>query len=207
MTKCFYRVCVAGLVYGLLLTNGAGTVWAQDDGNVSLQKPTVAASVVVGTEVKDAPKAKPKEPAKLLAGGPLARWIWGPGSTGEKDSFVFRKEFDGRATKASLIATCDNQMIIMLNGKRLVSDSGWEAPVRLDILKNVKAGKNLLEIHATNAGGPAGLAVKLALTDNRGTTRYVVSDKRWQVAKTANSQEWVAPRELGKMGIQPWGNV
>ncbi|MFP6618886.1 MAG: hypothetical protein VB877_06040, partial [Pirellulaceae bacterium] len=207
MTKCFYRGCVAGLVYGLLLTNGAGTVWAQDDGNVSLQKPTVAASVVAGAEAKDAPNAKPTDPAKLLARGPKATWIWGPGSTGEKDSFVFRKEFEGGAKKASLIATCDNQMIIMLNGKRLVSDGGWESPVRLDILKNVKAGMNLLEIHASNAGGPAGLAVKVALTDGRGTTRYVVSDKRWQVAKTANSKEWVASRQLGKMGIAPWNNV
>ena len=133
MAKCFYRGCVVGVVYGFLLTNGAGIVGAQDDANVSLQKSTVAASVVVGTESNDVPKAKEKNTTKLLSGGPPARWIWGPGKTGGKDVFVFRREFEGRTKKASLIATCDNQMVIILNGKRLVSDGGWESPARLDI--------------------------------------------------------------------------
>ena len=207
MMKCFYGGCVAGLVCALLLANGAGIVQAQSNDNVSLQKPTVAASVVVGAKEKEAPKTKPKDTTKQLAGGPKATWIWGPGKTGEKDSFVFRKEFPGGTSKASLIATCDNQMTIMLNGKRLLSDSGWEAPARLDIQKHVKAGSNLLEIHAANQGGPAGLVAKVVLTDAKGGTRYVLSDKTWQVAKTPNAKEWVAARELGKIGMQPWGNV
>jgi len=207
MMKCFYSGCVAGLVYALLLTNGAGIVQAQSNDKVSLQKPTVSPSVVVGAKKKVAPKTKPKDTKKQLAGGPKATWIWGPGKTGEKDSFVFRKEFAGGTSKASLIATCDNQMTIMLNGKRLLSDSGWEAPARLDIQKHVKAGSNLLEIHASNQGGPAGLVAKVVLTDAKGGTRYVLSDKTWQVAKTANAKEWVAARELGKIGMQPWGNV
>jgi putative heme-binding domain-containing protein len=206
MTSRLYKGTLLSLASGLLAALVSAELAAQQE-NVFLQKPTVAASVVVGTESKDAPKPKGRNTTKLLSGGPEARWIWGPGKTGGKDAFVFRREFEGRTKKASLVATCDNQMVIILNGKRLVSDGGWESPARLDIQENVKAGKNLLEIHASNSEGPAGLAVKLALTDSRGTTRYLISDKRWQVAKTANSKEWVASRELGKMGMQPWGNV
>jgi putative heme-binding domain-containing protein len=175
--------------------------------NISLQKPTVAQSVVHNSEEKKKPTPKAAAKPKQLQKGPKATWIWGPGKTGEKDSFVFKKEFEGGAKVARLIATCDNSMIVSINGKRVVSDGGWEAPARVDIQKYLKPGKNELLVQASNAGGPAGLAVKLVLEDPKGVTRYITSDKTWQVAKTANSTEWVAAREIGKMGIDPWGNV
>ena len=201
MTSRRYRVLVLCLV-----TSMTASGEAQEE-NVFRQKPVVAESVVHKTgATKKAPKKAAAKP-KQLAGGPKATWIWGPGKTGDKDSFVFKKQFAGGAKSAHLIATCDNTMIVSINGKRVLSDGGWEAPARADIQKYLKPGQNEIAVQASNNGGPAGLVVKLVLTDAKGATRYVLSDKTWQVAKTADSKEWVAPRELGKVGIQPWGNI
>lgn len=201
MTSRRYQILVLTLL-------GSMTVQVEaQEGNIFRQKPVVVEAVDQKADGKKKVEKKRAEKPQQLNGGPKANWIWGPGKTGDKDSFVFKKQFVGGTKAAHLVATCDNSMTIVVNGKRVLTDGGWEAPARADIQKYLNPGQNEIVVQASNAGGPAGLAVKLVLTDAKGGTRYLVSDKSWQVAKTTNSKEWVAARELGKMGMQPWGNV
>jgi putative heme-binding domain-containing protein len=166
-----------------------------------------AADAEAQTEAKPAksPDGKPLS----LDEGPAAQWIWADPGKGER--FYFRKQFEGGATAARLIATCDNEMTVWLNGQQVASSSEWQSPVRVDVAKHIRPGDNELLVLGGNQGGIAGLAVKLALGADKGPTRYVVTDKSWQTAPKTNgkpgSEAWSEVRELGKMGVAPWNDV
>ncbi len=175
------------------------------DGAISAQKPTVARSQVRGTApVEAAPQAKklPRDPAD----GPAAEWIWGAVAKND-DRYVFRTEFEGGSQAATLIAACDNRMVISLNDVQVAESSAWEVPITVDVQKHVKKGKNTLVVRAVNTDGPAGLALELALKMPGGKLRYVVTDKSWQAARGFKSDKFAPVTVLGKMGMQPWGDV
>jgi len=173
---------------------------------VGTQEPTIAPSRVAGQEAE--PKAEPeKKPATLdINKGPGAIWIWGKKAAGANDSFIFRRSFQANSTAALLVASCDNQMVITINGKRVVSHGSWETPVRIDAQKFLVAGKNELVVEGANAGGPAGMILKLAMKKADGSIDYVVTNKQWTAAPTADSDAITAV-ELGPLGSGPWGNV
>jgi putative heme-binding domain-containing protein len=171
---------------------------------VGTQQPTIARSRVVGQEATPEPE---KKPATLnINKGPGAIWIWGKKPAGGNDSFIFRRSFPANSTAALLVASCDNQMVIKINGKRVVSHGSWETPVRIDVQKFLVAGKNELVVEGANAGGPAGMILKLAMKKADGSVDYVVTNKQWTAAPTADS-EAVTAVELGPLGSGPWGNV
>lgn len=173
------------------------------------QKPQVAASRTAAT-VDD---AKPVESqpggneAANFATGPKPTWIWGSANADGGDRFFFRTEFEGGSKSAHLIASCDNVMTLFINGSRVAHGTEWGTPVRRDVQRYIKPGKNVLLVDAANQGGPAGFCLKLVLEQPDGKKRYLVSDKSWQAAKSKDADQWVAAAELGKMGMQPWGDV
>ena len=174
-------------------------------GQVSTQLPEVARSKVRGQAVSSKPK-----PATTvnLDRGPRAQWIWGRRPAGASDRFYFRRRFSaGKSTAASLIASCDNQMVLWINGKRVVAHGRWEEPVRADIGKYLVPGDNEILVEGRNAGGPAGMVLKLGLKPASGKPTWVVTDKTWEVAATRDAKTWGKVVELGAMGVGPWNNV
>jgi WD40 repeat protein len=146
-----------------------------------------------------------------LADGPPAEWIWG-GTAAANDRYVFRKEFDGGSVAATLIGTCDNRMVVSINGVKVAESSDYTVPDKHDVQKHLRKGKNILSVEALNEDGPAGLALKLALKMGDGSLRYVVTDKSWQASKPdenkkPGSEEWSAVMTLGHMGVAPWGDL
>lgn len=134
-------------------------------------------------------------------------WIWG-GPAGENDRYVFRKEFTAPAVeRARLRAACDNSMKVYLNGKRVAVGSNWQEPVQADVTSAVKAGKNLIEVEASNSGGPAGFILQLTLRPKTGRGRSIMTDKSWTAAKTREAKESKPVVTLGRLGIKPWGDV
>ena len=178
---------------------------AAQDREISTQKPAVAKSQVRGVAPAEA-QPQPKELARDLAGGPTAEWIWG-GPAKEDDRYLFGTEFDGGSKAATLIAACDNRLVVFINDVQVAESSSWEAPIIVDVQKHIKAGKNTLRVRGFNSDGPAALALKLALKMPDGKLRYVVTDKSWQAARGFMSDKFAPVVVLGKMGMKPWGDV
>ncbi len=182
-------------------------VSAQDGPALFTQEPSVAESIVRPEKGKPVERPKRSAAQELLAGGPKATWIWdAPNAKGE-ERCVFRKEFDGDAQSAALVASCDNEMTIWLNGKRVAASSEWQQPTRKEITALLKPGQNLLEIEAANHGGIAAFVLKLALKRADGKVDYIVTGADWKAAKTRDADEWLAVHTLGKLGVSPWGDV
>lgn len=189
----FLYLLVASVATSVIAGNTA------EAGKTYTQAPEIVSSQVKG-EAKPAPKPKDNKSAELLRKGPKADWIWGPGNA----NYTFSHKFDAAADSAVMIATCDNGMSVKLNGETVLTSSEWQSPVTKDISKLLKKGANEIVIDATNEGGVAALAVKIALTSGDKTT-YIVSDTSWQVASKEGKK--VESRSLGKMGVGPWGDV
>ena len=196
-------VCVPLFV---LLVAPAAPVDASDDG-VSTQKPTVV-------ESRNRAAAASEETERLpeIAEAPdavQAEWIWGAANAGDNDRYVFRKEFEtqGPLKSAVLVGTGDNQITVTLNGRKVLENANWESPARADVRRQIKAGTNTLLVEAGNSDGAAGVAIKLVLTSRDGQTRSIVTDKSWEAARSRESDQWAAAHTLGKMGMQPWGDV
>lgn len=172
---------------------------AQDASQVSEQYPQVEPSRAVG---ESAPVAKI---ADKETEGPSdnAKWIWGAGDLQDAKELVFRKEFESQAKRASLVMTCDNRMRVYLNGQEVAASTEWTDPVRVDVTRALKRGKNVLEVEARNDGSAAGLIGELKL----GKKAAIATDGSWQVAKTRDSSDWLTARVVGVLGSNPWGDV
>jgi putative heme-binding domain-containing protein len=188
-------------VFSLLVLALAAPARAED---AFTQKPTVAPSVGRG-EVPKAPAAEPPtgDWTKRFAAGPVPLWVWG--ATSEKD-YVFRKEFTAGGVKAArLLVAADNHAVVLLNGKPVAASDEWAQPTEADVTKLLK-DKNELVVEGRNDDGPAGLVFKLAMTDDKGATRYVVSDESWTAAEKKGAAE-AKVKKVATYGEQPWGKV
>ncbi|MBW3542878.1 MAG: heme-binding protein, partial [Planctomycetes bacterium] len=204
--------------FGLLALAAAWLVPAgrcAADSEIFTQQPTVAASQVPkaehGERSADASAAqeRAKQDERKAAAAPKPQWIWGAKDAGADDRYWFRKEFEaGPAREARLVASCDNRLVVFLNGKRIVQGDTWQQPVRVDIRRqDLKEGTNEIVVEAANGGGPAGLVLRLTWTGRDGHDRHVVTDKTWTAAKTREAKESQPVAVLGELGVQPWGNV
>jgi putative heme-binding domain-containing protein len=81
--------------------------------------------------------------------------------------------------EARLVFTCDNHARIYVNGERVASSDAWEVPQSIDVQKHLRAGDNVLAVHGSNDGGPAGLALRLTWVTGKGAGE-LVSDGSWR---------------------------
>ncbi len=170
---------------------------------VLTQKSEVVESVVRGEPAMPAGTTR-KAPALKMEVGPIPQWIWGPG---QADRYVLKADFPGGSSAARLLASCDNRVVLYLNGKRIGASDEWHEPIDADIQQHILPGKNELLAEVRNDGGIAAFVLKLALAMPDGSTRYVVSNVSWEAAESRDSTKWANARALGKLGDGPWGNV
>jgi putative heme-binding domain-containing protein len=149
-------------------------------------------------------------------------WIWHPNDGAKpeaKEVRYFRKTFtlDGPARRGSLAVSADNKFTAYVNGAKVGSGDEWKDFPKFDIKANLKPGVNVVAIEAGNDGGVAALLAELDYATEEGTRAKVVTDKTWQTGTSAAAgwqaanfiagANWVAATSLGKLGIQPWGNI
>ncbi|MBD3676371.1 MAG: c-type cytochrome [Planctomycetaceae bacterium] len=163
------------------------------------QVPVIADSV---SDSPDSGKPAVNPLSSLLRQGPKAKWIWGADNN---TPYTLTKTFATDAKQGRLIATCDNQMTLFLNGKQIAASTAWETPVDVDISRHLQEGQNTLTAQVKNAGGIAAFACKLVLSSQGDKPGYVVSDEAWMAV--AGEQEPVKVSKRGTMGDSPWGNV
>jgi putative heme-binding domain-containing protein len=148
-------------------------------------------------------------------------WIWHANdgqAPGDGETRFFRKRFSlpGAPRKAQLTVAADNQFIVLLNGREVARGEGWSEPQVFDLTRQLKPEENCLAVQGRNEGGPAGVLVRLEVTQRDGGTQAIVSDTSWLVsAKNVpgwekpnfNDADWTRAKSLGKAGVQPWGDV
>lgn len=158
----------------------------------------------LATNGNRAPNSKTLISDSEFASGAAPLWIWGENND---KNYTLRKEFSAnQAASAKLMASCDNVVTLLLNGKQIASSSEWQSPVSLDVTKLLSEGKNTLVAQVGNQGGAAGFVFKLVLKGSDGAIRQVVSDESWEATEqSSNDRSSVAVR--GKYGQGPWGNV
>lgn len=146
-------------------------------------------------------------PRGLVPSEGTPNWIW----LGEPDGdqqVIFRRTFELEKVPASvrMSATCDNHMVVTVNGERVGVHGQWERVVSRDIAGALNEGRNTIEVRARNEGGPAGLAVRVQLGD----ARFVVTDASWQAAipQRALRGRWDQATVIGPVGDPslPWGS-
>jgi putative heme-binding domain-containing protein len=130
-------------------------------------------------------------------------WIW-HGEAAADQHVLFQQTFDvsAEAPRGHLTGTCDNHMTVTLNGEKVLEHGTWERVVQVDVTKALVTGANVLEVHARNDGGPAGLALRLVLTD--GTA--VCTDGDWLASADLEEPAWSPATSLGLVGDAslPW---
>lgn len=159
------------------------------------------------------------------AGGPAApatisnsaRWIWL--DEGQRQVEVppgrqmFRREFEiaaGDPVKAAkLVLTADNSFECSVNGRPIGVGGNFHQVFVFDVTTALQAGKNKVEVVATNGGvgpNPAGMIGTLWMRLRSGKQLDLSTNKSWQAA-AKNGDAWTPARELGSMGMEPWGSV
>lgn len=175
------------------------SVAVADEQEIATQLPTVTARVVNG-ELIPAPK-----PVDVAADAVAAKWLWG--AEDAKNYFV-RKVIPGQWKQIKLRASCDNKLVVFVNGEKAAESAGWETPVEANLRKFLKKGMDTeIVIEAINEGGPGGLIAELILTSPDDKETRMVTDESWGVAESKDAKEWAAPRIVGTHGDKPWGNV
>jgi hypothetical protein len=83
-----------------------------------------------------------------------AQWVWSHADA-ENDPggrVLFRKvvRLDEPPDRALAVATCDNELVLYVNGRQVAQSSDWTKPVSVDLTKLLKAGENVIAVEATN---------------------------------------------------------
>src|SRR5262249_30414820 len=149
----------------------------------------------------------------------LPSWIW-QGPKGLPNQVVyFRKEFTvaGPVKRAKLIGTCDNEMIVFVNGKEVLRSEEWSQPVAADVASQLRPWKNIIAVRGKNDESYfAGLLLKLEIETTGKPPQVVMTDDSWLVAAKAakgwkalkfNDSAWAKATVVGKLGDQPWATV
>jgi len=152
-----------------------------------------------------------------LAKGNEPQWIWGPGKEIGGAQLYLRRSFElPTGPEAAVVTvTCDNGYTLYVNGKMASKGKDWSNPQTVDVRSLLVKGKNVLAVSATNEGDAAGFCLRLVLKAG-GKESSIVSDDSWKCALEGgdrwqepgfDDKSWQAVGLLGKMGVQPWGQI
>jgi hypothetical protein len=146
-----------------------------------------------------------------------AEWLWASAEPREHDSVYLRRtcNLDQKPRHATVDIAVDNSWELYVNGERVAEGQGWEEAKRVPVARFLRAGRNVIAVKATNADGPAGALVQIAI--GRGGTRQVmVSNSDWRAAEEAaegwadrefDDSDWGGALSFGKPPAPPWGAI
>jgi hypothetical protein len=83
-----------------------------------------------------------------------ARWVWSHADASRDPGgrILVRKvvKLDKPPKSARIVATCDNELVLYVNGKKVGQSVAWNKPVSADVSKLLKVGENVIAAEATN---------------------------------------------------------
>ena len=154
------------------------------------------------------------------AAEPAPSWIWAKGETPEGQTVHFRKVVDvpSAARSARVVATCDNEIDLFIDGNPVLTGKEWSEPAAKDVTAAfAKPGRHVIAALGRNQGGPAGLLLKLTVTPRSGAPVIVVSDDTWATSGVAdgdawktlefNDEKWAKSVVVAELGGGPWSGI
>jgi hypothetical protein len=163
-------------------------------------------------------------PAEVF--GP-ARWIWypegNPAAAVPPGKRYFRRIFRVDAGKAvasaRLMMHAEEAFTCFINDRKAGEGHSFHRYEDVDVAPFLKTGPNLVAVEAENRGeapSPAGLIGRIAVRYADGTSLDVRTDGTWASVATAPEKwdsdpaagrGWTAARDVGPLGIAPWGTL
>lgn len=127
-------------------------------------------------------------------------WIWANKTT-DKQTLYFQKNFSLTSTpkKALLLASCDNQCTIWINGKEIAKSNNWQTPIQKNVHGSLKQGSNTIRVKAHNNSGLAGLNLRIG--------KLLATDDSWQVSTDEQYTNLSPAKKITTYGDKPWGHV
>ena len=98
----------------------------------------------------------------------------------------------------------------------MIDAQGWEKPTRVTVTDQIEPGQNVIAIRGKNISDAAGVIAMLELNLGKGRKQLVITDGNWvsSAEESAgwstsgfNDKGWTKVSSLGKLGVQPWGDV
>jgi putative heme-binding domain-containing protein len=145
-----------------------------------------------------------------LGGGQLAAgtsWIWAEGP-GSETAAQFRRSFEvpPNLREGVLFLTCDNGAKVFLDGRSVLTNADWNAPVKVNLTQQLTPGKHELRVEGKNEGNVAGLVARLRLKTADGKESFVETDAAWEATVPGRSQ-WQPAKVVASYGDEPWGDA
>jgi hypothetical protein len=145
-------------------------------------------------------------------------WIWGAGSAKDNETVYFCKviSLNKPTQSAKLTLSCDNGFEAFVNGKKVLAGGDWNNARTADVKKHLNVGRNVIAVRGWNEGSVAGLVGQLDIAASTSRHKIVNTDDSWRSSRSKVA-EWETPgfdadgwsnsREVGELGVSPWGNV
>jgi len=148
------------------------------------------------------------------AESPVPQWIWPAKSGADKEVALFRKTFTlDKVDAAKLYATCDNHMLVFVNGKKAAESKEWQTPQMVDLKPFLVQGENLIAVRAMNEGaGAAGFLAKIDFAQE-GKADLVTDaswktspkgGKDWNTDASFDDKAWANSVSVAALGEGPW---
>jgi putative heme-binding domain-containing protein len=118
------------------------------------------------------------------------QWIWlDTEAAGQEAYFLTEFTVDGEIQSATVAGAADNEVMVFVNGTRVLRNSDWGTVNVAPAKGSLKSGKNVIGAYARNSEGAAGLFVRLTVILQDGKEAVLVSDGSWKAAAEA-PKEW-----------------
>lgn len=75
-------------------------------------------------------------------------WLWTSADAKDNDAAFFRKTIELKAApqKALFVGSCESVFALFVNRRSVVEHCVWEEPLRKDVTRSLKAGKNQIAV-------------------------------------------------------------
>ncbi len=138
--------------------------------------------------------------------GLVAQPVWSNDMSGQRarlpaagETRTFRREFTvrGPVKRAFVVAACDNEFELWVNGVRVAAGDNWTDPQLADVTANVRAGRNEVVAFARNAGAKPNAAAFWAQlhVQASGAEQVVATSSQWQWTEAAPSRDGSLPKD------------
>ncbi len=146
------------------------------------------------------------------------KWIWTRAESKQDKQAFFERRFDlAKVPRAAKLSGCaDNELEVSVNAVSVLDHDEWEKPVFVDVAKQLRAGANVISVHAKNDGGPAAIQLSLELEFEDGSRQRIVTDTSWMcsdgpigepAAGETKLKPWTKAVSVGALGTGVWGSL
>ncbi|MDX2038863.1 MAG: DUF1549 domain-containing protein [Isosphaeraceae bacterium] len=140
------------------------------------------------------------------------KWIWSheQASSDRGGTIFLRRKFrvEVLPDQFHVVATCDNEFALYVNGVKVLESVDWKKPVAADVRSLLRIGENVIAVSATNwpdrenrrgidavGPNPAGFLAAAIGLDRGISTHWFGSDESWKVSTqpAPRGRKWLLP--------------